>query len=167
MGEIHELARQHEKAVVLYHEALAAAHYPEALLGLGRLVAERKNRVQAKRHVLAALDITRPVGKNGVGTLPLFGRILGQLVSMEEPVPNCRAWIAKLNGNASPAALANTSFVIYSPGRQEAEQSLRTILDAMQPGLPPVLPTTICWREAPREQQPDGPVRPGVQGVLS
>jgi Zn-dependent protease with chaperone function/tetratricopeptide (TPR) repeat protein len=167
LGEIHELARQHEKAVVLYHEALAAAHYPEALLGLGRLDAERKNRVQAKRHVLAALDITRPVGKKGVGTLPLFGRILGQLVSLEDPIPNCRAWIAKLSANASPAALANTSFVIYSPGRLEAEESLRRLLDAMQPGLPPILPAAICWREAPKEQQPDGPIRPGVQAVLS
>jgi hypothetical protein len=167
LGEVHEVARQYEKAISFYREALAAAHYPEALLGLGRLEVERRNRVQARCHVLAALDITRPLGKKGVGTLPLFGRILGQLVSIEDPVPNCRAWIAKLNGNASPAALANTSFVIYSPGRQEAEQSLRTILDAMQPGLPPVLPTTICWREAPKEQQPDRPVRPGVQGVLS
>jgi len=167
LGEIHEVARQHEKAGAFYSEALAAAHYPEALLGLGRLDAACNNRVQAKRHVLAALDITRQGGKKGVGTLPLFGRILGQLLSLEDPVPNCRAWIAKLNGNTSPAVLANTSFMIYSTGRQEAEQSLRTLLDAMQPGLPPVLPTTICWREAPKEQQPDSPVRPGVQGVLS
>jgi len=167
LGEIHEVARQQEKAVALYSEALASAHYLEALLGLGRLDAEHRNRVQAKRHVLATLDITRPLGKKGVGTLPLFGRILGQLLSLEDPVPNCRAWIAKLNGNTSPAVLANTSFMIYSPGRQEAEQSLRTLLDAMQPGLPPVLPTTISWREAPKEQQPDSPVRPGVQAVLS
>jgi len=167
LGQIHEVARQHEKAFVFYREALAAAHYPEALLGLARLDAECNKRVQSKRHVLAALDITRQVGKKGVGTLPLFGRILGQLLSLEDPVPNCRAWIAKLNGNTSPAVLANTSFMIYSPGRQEAEQSLRTLLDAMQPGLPPVLPTTISWREAPKEQQPDSPVRPGVQAVLS
>jgi tetratricopeptide (TPR) repeat protein len=167
LGEIHEVARLHDKAVAFYGEALAAAYYPEALLGLGRLDAERRNWEQAKRHVLAALDITRPLGRNGVGALPLFGRILGQLVSLEGPVPNCRAWIARLNGNTSPAALANTSFMIYSPSRQEAERSLRTVLDAMQPGLPPVLPTTIHWREAPKEQQPDGPVRPGVQGFLS
>src|SRR6185503_491167 len=70
LGEIHELARQHEQAGGLYNEALAADYYPEALLGLGRLHAERKNRVLAKRHVLAALDITLPVGKKGIGTLP-------------------------------------------------------------------------------------------------
>jgi tetratricopeptide (TPR) repeat protein len=167
LGEIHELARQSEKAGVLYNDALAADYYPEALLGLGRLHAERKNRVLAKRHVLAALDITLPVGKKGIGTLPLFARILGQLVSLEEPIPNCRVWIAKLNATASPAALANASFMIYSPGRLEAEESLRRLLDAMQPGLPPILPASICWREAPEEQQPDGPVRPGVQAVLS
>jgi hypothetical protein len=123
--------------------------------------------VQAKRHVLAALDITRQVGKKGIGALPLFGQILGQLVSLEVPIPNCRAWIAKLNGNTSPSVLADTSFMIYSPSRQEAEQSLRTLLDAMQPGQPPALPTTISWSEAPKEQQPDAPVRPGVQGVLN
>jgi hypothetical protein len=84
---------------------------------------------------------------------------------LEEPVLNCRAWIATLNGGVGPSALNGCSFRIYAPSRSEAESRLGWLLSAMQPSTPPVLNSAIGWQMAPREQQPDSPVRPGIYAV--
>jgi tetratricopeptide (TPR) repeat protein len=162
LGQFHEVARQNQKAANFYNEALAAGFYPEGLLGLARLEAHAKNKEQAKRHLMAALDAARPLGQKAVGPLPLFHRITGQLLSLEDPVPNCRAWVASMNGGKSPPGLANKSILIYAPGRHQAEQFLNEIVGAMEPGTPPIAAANIGWREAEKEKQPDGPVRPGV-----
>jgi len=167
LGQFHEVARQNQKAANFYNEALAAGFYPESLLGLARLEAHAKNKEQAKKHLMAALDTARTLGQKAVGPLPLFHRITGQLLSLEEPIPNCRAWVASMNGGKSPPGLANKSILIYAPGRPQAEQFLNEIVGAMEPGTPPIAAANIGWREAEKERQPDGPVRPGVQGVLN
>jgi tetratricopeptide (TPR) repeat protein len=166
LGGVYESARRSDQAAAYYNEALAAGYYPEALLGQARMAAERQDKEQAQRHVLAALDLKRALGAGGAGPLQIFQQALGQLLMLQEPALNCQAWIATLNGGNSPAALVNRSFMIFAHGRQQAEQTLNTLLGALQPGAPPVLPASIGWRPAPREQQPDGPVRPGVQGLL-
>lgn len=167
LGQFHEVARQNERAASLYHEALTAGFYPESLLGLARLETHAKNKEQARKHLLAALDTERPLGEKAVGPLPLFHRITGQLVSLEEPLPNCRAWIASMNGGKSPPGLANKSLLIYAAERQQAERFLNDLFQAMQPGTPPIPISQIGWKEAEKEKQPDGPVRPGIQGVLN
>ena len=166
LGGAYESARKPGQAAAYFNEALQAGYYPEAYLGLARLETEKRNKELARSHILSALDISRPVGEHGVGPLPLFPRIVGRLLWLQEPVLNCRAWIASVAGNATPRALANASFMIFAPDRPEAEQHFETLLRAMRAGMPPLLPGTVSWREAPREQQPDGPVRPGVQGTL-
>jgi len=167
LGQSYEVARQYQKAANFYNEALAAGFYPESLLGLGRIEAHAKNKEQAKKHLMAALDTARPLGQKAVGPLPLFHRIAGQLLALEDPVANCRAWVASLNGGKSPPGLANKSLLIYAPGRSQAEQFLNEIVCAMQPGMPPIMPANIGWKEAEKEKQPDGPVRPGIQAVLN
>jgi hypothetical protein len=57
--------------------------------------------------------------------------------------------------------------MVYARSQAEAEKYLATILDALRPGQPPLLASIITWQEAPWQQKPDGPVRPGVQGVIS
>jgi tetratricopeptide (TPR) repeat protein len=166
LGGAYEVARNAEKAESCYQEALGAGHFPEALLGLARLEAHRRNKEQAEKHLLAALNVTRPLGEGATGPLPLFHEIIKQLCLLREPVLNCRAWFARQAHNTTPAASAGKSFLIYAPARQLAEQQLLQIIGAMQPGGPPMLPGRIQWREAPRQQQPDGPCRPGVQGVF-
>jgi tetratricopeptide (TPR) repeat protein len=167
LGQFYEVARQHQKAANFYNEALTAGFYPESLLGLARIEAHAKNKEQAKKHLIAALDTARPLGQKAVGPLPLFHRIAGQLLALEDPVANCRAWVASLNGGKSPPGLANKSLLIYAPGRVQAEQFLNEIVGAMQPGIPPIAPANIGWKELEKEKQPDGPVRPGIQAVLN
>src|ERR1041385_8244972 len=77
LGELHETARQNAKAVALYGQALESGFYPEALVGLGRLEAEAQNKERARTHLLAALDVDRPLAEKAVGPLPLFHPILG------------------------------------------------------------------------------------------
>ncbi len=163
-GEAFEAVRQDEKALGYFHQALEAGHYPEALLGLARLEANRHNKEQARAHLLAALDLVRPPGEKIIGPLAIFSPILRQLTMLEKPMLNCRAWIAALPGKMSPPALANRAFLIYAPSREDAQKSMTIILNAMHPGAPPV---SVDWRPVPREQQPDGPVCSGVQSVLA
>jgi heat shock protein HtpX len=166
LGGLYEGARKPEKAANYFNQALVAGHYPEALLGLARLEVERKNIQLAENYLLAAFDLKKTVGKGGAGPLPLMHRIFAQLVMLEEPALNCRAWIATLAGTGGPAPLARHSFMIYATSSRDAEQRFRKVLAAMEPGSPPLLSNAILWCQAPKEQQPDGPVRPGVQGFL-
>jgi tetratricopeptide (TPR) repeat protein len=166
LGLTYEMARQGAPAAGYYERALAAGHFPEALLGLARLEAERGDKEQARRHVLAALNLNCPLPDKATGPLPLFPNILRQLLNLEEPASNCQAWIASMSPQTSPAAAANKSFLVYAPVGQEPAKWLYDVLQAMQPGTPPPISTTAAWRRAPKEQQPFGPVRPGVQGVF-
>ncbi len=167
LGHIYEAARKGEKAAVLYQQGLEAAHFPAAYLGLARLAAEAQHKDQARGYNLQALDLKKTPGKDAVGPLPLFGQAITQLLALEEPSLNCQAWLAAFLANASPSALANQSLIIFAPTQTEAEQYLETLLKAMQPGSPPPSPGSIQWSMASRQQQPEGPVRPGVQYVLS
>lgn len=167
LGQYFEVARQDQKAAAFFQQSLVAGFYPKSLLGLARLEAKEQKRDEARKLLLAALDTERTLGEKAVGPLPLFHQITGQMLFLEEPVIGCRAWIASLNGGKSPKALANKSILIYAPARQGAEQYLNDLMSAMEPSLPPIANAHIGWTEAKKEQQPDGPVRPGIQCVLN
>jgi len=164
LGVLCENARHDEQAVAFFQHALTLGHYPEALFGLGRIEAHRRNKDQARAHFLSALDLHRPIGPNSSGALPLIMPVLTRLKLLQEPVLNCRAWLVNFSGAVKSTALAKTTFMVYAPNDAEARQILQPLLEAMQPGDP--LPTTH-WRLAPREQQPDGPVYPGIQHVVN
>jgi tetratricopeptide (TPR) repeat protein len=167
LGKFHEMARENVRAAAFYEGALAKGFYPEALLGLARLEAQARNKEAARKHLLAALDTSRELGEKAVGPLPLFHQINQQLLFLEEPVPGCRAWTAKfgLIGGKPPFGLENKAILVFAPTRQQAEDSFFALFGAMQPDRPPIDRATIGWSEARRDQQPDGPVRVGVQGI--
>ena len=159
LGHVHEEARQDEKAEKYFRQALEMGHYPEALVGLGRLEINRQNRSLAETHLLAALDLQRTPGENSVGAIPLVASILEKLAWLREPILGCRAWIAALPEEAPPSPFAGVSFLVHAPDASEAQRLLENVLEAMRPGTP--LPV-IRWNPAPKPQQPDGPVSPGV-----
>jgi Zn-dependent protease with chaperone function/tetratricopeptide (TPR) repeat protein len=163
LGKLYETARQYDHAASLYMQALEVGHYPEAHLALGRIESERNNKAEAWRHTLAALNTDLPVGQEGAGTWQILHPILTQMLWLQEPAPNCRAWIASFPRNGQPTPLAGQSLVIYAPDLQQAQGHLVGLLEALQPGKPPVISSSSNWAPAPRPMQPDGPVRPGVQ----
>ena len=165
LARIHESARLKDQAVGLYHEALSTDHFPEAHLGLGRLHTEKNNKSEARKHILAALDVERQPGKDGANTWQVLQPILNQMLWLHDPVPNCRAWIAALPANAQPAALAGQSFMVYAPELPQAQAYFQIVVNAFQPNKPPMALPQNIWTSAPRPLQPDGPVRPGVQGI--
>ena len=63
----YETARQGGQATAHYEQALAAGHYPEALLGLGRLAAAQNRQAEAESHCLAALNLNRPLARGAWG----------------------------------------------------------------------------------------------------
>jgi tetratricopeptide (TPR) repeat protein len=165
LGGLYENARLPERAAALYEEALAVGHYPEACLGLGRIESNRNNKAEARRHILAALNVDRAVGKEGAGTMQILRPILAQMLSLNEPVPKCQAWIAAFPGKTQPAVMAGQSFMVYAPSLQQAQEYFRTMSAALQPGKPLTVLPENNWKSAPRPMQPHGPVRPGVQGL--
>ncbi|HEX3625783.1 MAG TPA: M48 family metalloprotease [Verrucomicrobiae bacterium] len=165
LGKLYERARQDDRAVTLYQQALELGHFPEAHLGLGRIETERGNKVEARRHTLAALNTDLPVGEKGVTSWQILHPILSQMLWLEEPAANCRAWIASFPPNVQPAPLAGQSLIVYAPDLQQAQGHLTGLLEALQPGKPPGIFSSGKWSPAPRPMQPHGPVRPGVQGV--
>lgn len=167
LGGIYEAARNPEMSASIYEKALAAGHVPEAHLGLGRLAAARREKDLARKHYLDALDTAKPLPEGAVGPLPLFQQILGLLVSLEDPVLNCAAWIVEFDPEAQPKALSKHSLLVYARTLSDAQQYMAVIIQAMQPDTPPAAENFTDWTKASKVQQPDGPCRPGVQSVLS
>ena len=136
-------------------------------MGLARLEAQAQNKEHARQHLAAALNVGQPLGEKAVGPLPLLHEILDLSLALDEPVTDCRAWTAHLNGGKSPPGLENKSILIYARSSQEAEEMLQTLFAKMQPGVPPIPNSNIGWAQASKEKQPDGPVRAGIQAILN
>ena len=163
VGVVYELARQSERAARFYREALARAYFPDACLGLARLAAEENNLAAARQHTLDALNLRQTPGRFATPPLELLRPILLQLAALEPPTRFCRAWIATLGVAGAPGALTGKSFMVYAASQPEAERYLRTVMEAMAPQGPRLVPAHLGWRQAPPEHQPNGPARPGVQ----
>jgi tetratricopeptide (TPR) repeat protein len=164
VAKLYESARLPDQAAALYGQALSTDHYPEAHLGLARVETERNNKVEARNHILAALNVDRPVGKEGATAWQIFHPIVTQMLWLQQPIVSCQAWMVAFPGNSQPAALAGQTLMVYAGDQQQAQEHLRTVLNALQPDKPPVALNANHWKLAPRPMQPDGPVRPGVQG---
>jgi heat shock protein HtpX len=167
LGRYFETARQHQKAAAFYQQSLAEGFYPESLIGLARLETKEKRTEEARKLLFSALNTERTLPEKAVGPVPLFHEINALLLALQEPVVGCRGWIASFNGSCSPKVLANKSVLIYATRRESAEQYLTAMAAALEPSLPPILPSSIRWSEAQREVQPDGPVCAGIQYVLN
>lgn len=163
LGDAYELAQLNEKAFELYQLSLQKDHFPQALVGLGRLEKARNHKEAARAHLLSALNAQKKVGENGIGPLALFTDVINLLSTLQSPTQNCKAWTASFANNPSAGVLTNKSLMIYALDKETAKFYCHEILSAMQPDK--AIPSPY-WEEAPREQQPDGPVRPGVKFVL-
>lgn len=163
LGVNYEVARLDEQAVEFYELALQHGYYPEAHLGLARLAAHRGENSISKTHVLAGLNTTRTVGEKGQNVLSLFTAALGQLLQLNEPITNAEAWVATVTGNAVAGPLSNQAFLVFAANMHDAHDLFRIVVDAVQPDKPSLMPALVRWDFAPKDQQPVGHVRPGIQ----
>ena len=63
LGEAYEASRDDVRAGSFFERALEKGHYPEARLGMARLLAHREDRKAARAHLLAAITAGRQVGE--------------------------------------------------------------------------------------------------------
>jgi len=167
VGALFESARLDDDAAAVLTEALAAGYYPEAYIGLARIAGHQGDREGARRHLLSALNVERPLAPKAKSSVSLFGEIISRLGDLEERRVTCVAWLATFAPNALPAVLAGHSVLVFAADRAAAEQHVRTIVTAMQPEAPAIDVSALTWNEAPRDQQPVRPVQPGVQAVVA
>ena len=85
----HEGMRRHDRAWELYEEVTRLGHYPEALVGLGRLANRRGQREDARRHLLSALNTKIPTAPNAVPPLAFFSTVLAELGNLRGPGIPC------------------------------------------------------------------------------
>ena len=161
-----ESSRQDESASQFYRGALVSGHYPEALLGLGRLASNNGRQEEARSHLANALNLEKAAGPRGRTAAELFLSIVGQLAMTEEPREGCVAWVVRFPKDATPAALAERSLMIYATTRYAAETHLELVLKAMQPSTAITPVSRLEWSYAAKDRQPVRPVREGIATVL-
>jgi tetratricopeptide (TPR) repeat protein len=159
LGQACETARRDELAIRFYIEALGLGYYPDAHLGLARIAAHRHDWEVARRQVVEAVDNQRTVAEKARGPVEVFAQALQQLLLLEDPVPNARAWIASVIGQATAGPIANQAFLVFGEDIGRAKGFMKVVTKAFAPALPP---EHVVWRDAPRDQQPVGTVRPGI-----
>jgi Zn-dependent protease with chaperone function/tetratricopeptide (TPR) repeat protein len=160
----HEGMRRHDRAWQLYEEVTRLGHYPEALVGLGRLSNRRGQRDEARRHLLSSLNTKIPVGPKAVPPLAFFGAVLAELSNVRGPGIPCKAWILTFIDSEVAGPLAKQAFVIFGRNESEAIADMKILADAIIPEN--TLKTEhIELRLAPNDRQPVGAVIPGVQYV--
>ena len=165
IGRLYENARNDLKATAFFDRALVIGHYPEARLALARQAAQANEHDRAREHILAALDITKPLGKNAMAPMQIFQNALWQLLSLEPMMADCRAWIADLPLGGKPGTLNRRSMMVYARNEKEAETYLQVIRQAMEPDKAPLSGSYYNIVSAPKDLQPLHPVKPGVQRI--
>jgi Zn-dependent protease with chaperone function len=167
VGNVYQQARKFEIASSYFTKVLEQGHYPEALVALGEIAAEKRDKAKARLCLLSALSLKTPPAKDAVHPARLFQRINYQLCALEQPA-YCTGWTVYLPPAIATKrcheALHDIQFVVYGPDEAAAQQSLQTVLLAADANYPIV---GLIWTKLPKSEQPVRPVRPGVQRVTS
>lgn len=156
-------ARKPKYAECLFEEATKAGHYPEALIGLAKMKQSRGDKAGARTHLLEALNLSTPTGEGSIGVCPHVRGILLELLSLQRPQAGCRVWRGSLTNAASPDCLCGLQVNIYANDFTEATQQFKIILNALRPGMPPLLNDVIQIEGLPDELQPSYPLPVGVE----
>jgi len=165
LGQAFGAARLTEPAATFFTAAADAHFAPEANIGFAVVASLRGDRAGARRQLLAALKFEGARLTRGQTLGSLFHEILGRLNGLAEQRLDCTAWIATVP--AGSLALAGRSILVCAPSESIARACLETIVTAMQGSESAADLSGVTWRVAPKAQQPDRPVPPGVHWVVS
>ena len=164
LGQAFGAARLAEPAATFFGAAAQARFAPEAGIGLAVLASLRGDRAGARRHLLAALKFEGARLTRGQTLGGLFHEVLGRLNGLVEQRLDCTAWIATVPDG--PLALAGRTILVCAPSESSARACLETIVTATQGSESAADLSGVTWRVAPKAQQPDRPVPPGVHSVI-
>lgn len=163
LAQIYHRSRRFDPAMAMYLEVLQKGHFPAAVLGMAQIEIERREKGNARHDLMRALNLKTPLADGALGPLPLFHAIVAALNSLNEPAI-CSAWQIKLPSTGRyHEGLSNTVYLVYAVDESAALQHVVEVLTAMEPEFKP---TDLVWERAPRDLQPDRPVRPGIQNVV-
>jgi Zn-dependent protease with chaperone function len=164
-GLLYEDARVDATAVKFFQAALERGHYPQALLALARSASQARDHTRAREHIFAALDTTKTLGEGAASAYDVFQAALAQLLNLEEPIAECRAWIAGVLPGKQAGPLSKHAVVVFARTEKEAGTYFQDLIRATQPAAAPVAGAYLDVKFAPGDLQPARPVRPGVQYV--
>lgn len=164
LGRAFGAARLAEPAATFFQAAAEAHFAPEANIGFAVLASLRGDRAGARRYLLAALKFEDARLTSGQAAGNLFHEILGRLNGLAEQRLDCTAWIATVPDGS--LTLAGRSILVCAPTEAIARAYLETIVTAMQGSESAAELSGVRWRVAPKAQQPDRPVPPGVHSVV-
>jgi Zn-dependent protease with chaperone function len=158
------MARLDDIAAEFFAAALDAGYAPEANIGLATVARFRGDLVASRRHLLAALRTHNAMFSRGASPTSVFQQVLADLASLEQRRTTCHAWIATFPRAELP--LSERSLLVHASTEAAAHEHLREIVDAIQLDGPPFDMARVTWREAPQDDQPIRPVKPGVKAVV-
>src|SRR6266487_2755936 len=164
LGQAFGAARLAEPAATFFQAAAEAHFAPEANVGFAVLASLRGDRAGARRYLLAALKFEDAKFTSGQTAGNLFHEILGRLNGLAEQRLDCTAWIATVPDGS--LKLAGRSILVCAPTEAIARGYFETIVTAMQGSESGPELSGVKWRVAPKAQQPDRPVPPGVHSVV-
>jgi len=165
LGQAFGAARLAEPATTFFQAAAEAHFAPEANIGFAVLASLRGDRAGARRCLLAALKFEDARFTSGRTAGNLFHEILDRLNGLAEQWLDWTAWIATVPDGA--LTLAGRSILVCAPTEAIARACLETIVTAMQGSESAAADLSgVTWRVAPKAQQPDRPVPPGVHSVV-
>jgi Tfp pilus assembly protein PilF len=163
LARAHAEASLPDQAYSLFEQVGARGFYPEALVGLARIEYERQEPEPARAHLLAALDLTREREAGVPGPLEFLEAVARGLIAMGEPVEGCQAWTATLELSLPGTNARLLSLLICAPTLEAAREQVRQIHRALHPDRE-LADASVTWKPVEPEQQPAGPVAPGIYG---
>jgi hypothetical protein len=101
--------------------------------------------------------------EDSLGVCALFGGILVRILSLQTPLSGCLVWRGTLSMAASPDCLRGLQVNIYAKDLAEAARQFKIILDALRPGMPPLLNDVMQIERFPDKHQPTYPLPVGVE----
>lgn len=162
---LYETARRDTEAEAYYREALASGFYPAAELGLARLALHRKDFAAARQHALAGIDTSRTPAEKAAPPLAFFTGALSVFLQAGKPIAGLVAWDVAVSSGAELGPFASRTFLVYAHGEDEAEQLVKTTIEATQPHKQPLGAHLFVGRRAPSDRQPAGNAVAGIQAI--
>jgi hypothetical protein len=142
----------------------AAAHIPLAHFMLGSIYSRREQDTETRQELLAALDTTRDVEVGNVTGWHLLPQICAALATLTEPLPNCRAWSARVDLSAIPGPEPRPqalNVTVTALAEEEGRRQLGELYAALYPGGT-LMQSQVTWELLPADRQPTEPVCPAI-----